>query len=82
MKLAFKLLLLLHVPLSFIHIVLVVNDVANGLQPWKILDDSNNHIDLVLMEVVMPILFGIGLLCKLMRHKSIKNIQDISKYRF
>ncbi|KAL5579883.1 hypothetical protein UlMin_012325 [Ulmus minor] len=56
-----------------------VNDVANGLQAWKILEDSNNHIDLVLMEVVMPILSGIGLLCKLMRHKSLKNIPAIMK---
>ena len=65
MKLAFKLLLLLPVQLSFINFILPVNVVANSLQAWKILEDPNNHIDLVLKEVVMPILFGIGLLCKL-----------------
>ncbi|KAL5542584.1 hypothetical protein UlMin_010294, partial [Ulmus minor] len=54
-----------------------VNVVANGLQAWKILEDSNNHINLVLKEGVMPILSGIGLLCKLMRHKSLKNIPVI-----
>ncbi|KAL5581152.1 hypothetical protein UlMin_013594 [Ulmus minor] len=54
-----------------------VNAVANGLQAWNILEDPNNHIDLVLTEVVMPILSGIGLLCKLMRQKSLKNIPVI-----
>ncbi|KAL5574306.1 hypothetical protein UlMin_023903 [Ulmus minor] len=54
-----------------------VNAVANGLQAWKILEDSNNHINLVLKEGVMPILSRIGLLCKLMRHKSLKNIPVI-----
>ncbi|GER28665.1 pseudo-response regulator 7-like protein [Striga asiatica] len=39
----------------------VVN-AANGLQAWKILEDLNNHIDIVLTEVVMPLLSGIGLL--------------------
>ena len=82
MKLAFKLLLLLPVHLSFINLVLAVNGVANGLQAWKILEDPNNHINLVLKEGVMPIFSGIGLLCKLMRHKSLKNIPVISKYHF
>ncbi|KAL5548078.1 hypothetical protein UlMin_003309 [Ulmus minor] len=54
-----------------------VNAVANGLQAWKILEDLNNHINLVLKEGVMPIFSGIGLLCKLMRHKSLKNIPVI-----
>ncbi|KAL5569539.1 hypothetical protein UlMin_026114 [Ulmus minor] len=53
-------------------------NLANGLQAWKILEDPNNHIDLVLKEVVMPILSGIGLLCKIMRHKSLKNIPIIT----
>lgn len=54
-----------------------VTAVANGLQAWKILEDLNNHIDLVLTEVVMPILSGIGLLYKIMSHKTLKNIPVI-----
>ncbi|XP_010253458.1 PREDICTED: two-component response regulator-like PRR37 [Nelumbo nucifera] len=50
---------------------------ANGLQAWKILEDLTNHIDLVLTEVVMPCLSGIGLLCKIMSHKTCKNIPVI-----
>ncbi|KAG6678382.1 hypothetical protein I3842_14G077600 [Carya illinoinensis] len=51
--------------------------VANGIQAWKILEDPTNHIDLILTEVVMPVLSGIGLLCKIMSHKSLKNIPVI-----
>ncbi|XP_057483495.1 two-component response regulator-like APRR3 isoform X2 [Actinidia eriantha] len=51
--------------------------VSNGLQAWKILEDFSNHIDLVLTEVVMPFLSGIGLLCKIMSHKTFKNIPVI-----
>ncbi|PSR90005.1 Two-component response regulator-like [Actinidia chinensis var. chinensis] len=51
--------------------------VSNGLQAWKILEDFNNHTDLVLTEVVMPFLSGIGLLCKIMSHKTFKNIPVI-----
>lgn len=51
--------------------------VANGLQAWKILEDMTNHIDLILTEVAMPILSGIGLLCKIMNHKTFKNIPVI-----
>ncbi|KAL6534224.1 receiver domain [Orobanche hederae] len=54
----------------------VVN-AANGLQAWKILEDLNNHIDIVVTEVVMPCLSGIGLLCNIMRHKTRKNIPVI-----
>ncbi|KAJ4836592.1 hypothetical protein Tsubulata_043494 [Turnera subulata] len=54
-----------------------VTAVANGLQAWKILEDLNNHIDIVLTEVVMPILSGIGLLYKIMNHKTFKNIPVI-----
>ncbi|XXG81073.1 hypothetical protein AAC387_Pa09g1793 [Persea americana] len=50
---------------------------ANGLQAWKILEDLTNHIDLVLTEVVMPCLSGIGLLRKIMNHKTCKNIPVI-----
>ncbi|KZV51770.1 hypothetical protein F511_11458 [Dorcoceras hygrometricum] len=51
-----------------------VIDAANGLQAWKILQDLTNHVDLVLTEVVMPNLSGIALLCKIMSHKTRKNI--------
>ncbi|KAL7184675.1 hypothetical protein ACSBR2_026759 [Camellia fascicularis] len=54
-----------------------VTSVANGLEAWKILEDLTNHIDLVLTEVVMPFLSGIGLLCKIMNHKTCKNIPVI-----
>lgn len=57
-----------------------VIEAANGLQAWKILEDLNNHVDIVLTEVVMPILSGVGLLCKIMSHKTRKNIPVISKY--
>ncbi|XP_022962991.1 two-component response regulator-like APRR7 isoform X2 [Cucurbita moschata] len=50
---------------------------ANGLHAWKVLEDLTNHIDLVLTEVVMPCLSGIGLLCKIMSHKTRKNIPVI-----
>ncbi|KAJ8477931.1 hypothetical protein OPV22_021658 [Ensete ventricosum] len=54
-----------------------VTAVANGLQAWKILEDLTSHIDLVLTEVVMPGLTGIGLLSKIMNHKTCKNIPVI-----
>ncbi|KAK6933289.1 Signal transduction response regulator, receiver domain, partial [Dillenia turbinata] len=54
-----------------------VTAVENGLQAWKILEDLTNHIDLVLTEVVMPSLSGIALLCKIMSHKTCKNIPVI-----
>lgn len=60
--------------------VFTVMAVSNGLQAWKILEDPGNHIDLVLTEVAMPILSGIGLLCKIMSHKTLKNIPVISKF--
>ncbi|XP_058109973.1 two-component response regulator-like PRR37 isoform X2 [Magnolia sinica] len=54
-----------------------VTTAANGLQAWKILGDLTNHIDLILTEVVMPCLSGIGLLSKIMSHKTCKNIPVI-----
>ncbi|XP_051132291.1 two-component response regulator-like APRR7 isoform X2 [Andrographis paniculata] len=50
---------------------------ANGVQAWKILEDLNNHIDIVLTEVAMPGLSGIGLLLKIMSHNIRKNIPVI-----
>lgn len=63
-----------------LDLVLTVTPVANGLQAWKILEDLSNQIDIVLTEVVMPVLSGIGLLCKIMMHKTRKNIPVISKH--
>ncbi|XP_050231296.1 two-component response regulator-like PRR73 [Mercurialis annua] len=54
-----------------------VTAAANALRAWKILEDMNNHIDVILTEVVMPNVSGIGLLCKIMSHKSLKNIPVI-----
>ncbi|KAL2896427.1 Two-component response regulator-like PRR73 [Bienertia sinuspersici] len=47
--------------------------VSNGIEAWKFLEDLNNHIDLVLTEVVTSGLSGIGLLSKIMSHKSCQN---------
>ncbi|KAL8242198.1 hypothetical protein R6Q59_012500 [Mikania micrantha] len=54
-----------------------VTAVANGLEAWKLLIDQNKQIDLVLTEVVMPQLSGIGLLSKIMNHVTRKNIPVI-----
>ncbi|KFK24732.1 bolting time control 1 [Arabis alpina] len=54
-----------------------VVEVANGVQAWKVLEDLNNHIDIVLTEVIMPCLSGVGLLCKILNHKSRRNIPVI-----
>lgn len=65
-----------------ILIAMSVIETSNGLQAWKILEDLTNQIDLVLTEVIMPQLSGIGLLCKIMSHRSRKNIPVISKLLF
>ncbi|XP_019412765.1 PREDICTED: two-component response regulator-like PRR37 isoform X5 [Lupinus angustifolius] len=57
--------------------VFIVTAVSNGLQAWRALGDPGNHIDLVLTEVAMPILSGIGLLLKIMNHRTLKNIPVI-----
>ncbi|PKA66924.1 Two-component response regulator-like PRR73 [Apostasia shenzhenica] len=54
-----------------------VTAVATGLEAWKVLEELTNNIDLVLTEVVMPCLSGIGLLCKIMSHKTRKNVPVI-----
>lgn len=59
---------------------MTVTAVANGLEAWKVLIDSNKQIDLVLTEVVMPYLSGIGLLSKIMNHVTHKNTPVISEY--
>ncbi|KAL5055999.1 hypothetical protein RYX36_036681 [Vicia faba] len=54
-----------------------VTAVSNGLQAWKVLEDPGNRTDLVLTEVAMPFVSGIGLLCKIMSHIALKNIPVI-----
>ncbi|GLT73072.1 hypothetical protein SLA2020_449540 [Shorea laevis] len=54
-----------------------VTAVGTGIQAWKILEDPTNHMDLILTEVVMPLLTGIGLLSKIMSHKTLKNVPVI-----
>ncbi|KAK9699508.1 hypothetical protein RND81_08G178100 [Saponaria officinalis] len=54
-----------------------VTAVSNGIEAWKILEDLDNQIDLVLTEVVMSGISGIGLLSKIMTHKSCRNIPVI-----
>lgn len=65
-----------------IILVMAVIEASNALQAWKTLEDLTNHIDLVLTEVVMPCLSGIGLLCKIMSHKTRKNVPVISKLSY
>jgi len=49
----------------------------NGLQAWQYLEDAQNRIDLVLTEVAMPYLSGIGLLIKITTHSICKGIPVI-----
>lgn len=51
----------------------------NGLHAWQHLEDLQSNIDLVLTEVFMPCLSGIGLLSKITNHKICKDIPVISK---
>ncbi|KAJ0978186.1 hypothetical protein J5N97_013660 [Dioscorea zingiberensis] len=54
-----------------------VTAAADALQAWRILEDFTNRVDLVLTEVTMPGLSGVGLLCKIMSHRTCKNIPVI-----
>lgn len=49
----------------------------NGLHAWQYLEDPQNRIDLVLTEVAMPCLSGIGLLSKITSHNICKGIPVI-----
>lgn len=57
----------------------VVIPAKNGQQAWTYLEDTQNSIDLVLTEVVMPGVSGISLLSRIMSHNIFKNIPVISK---
>lgn len=54
-----------------------VTAVANGLQAWDLLEDTRNHFNLVLTEMMTPSLSGIGLLSKIMSHRTYKHIPVI-----
>ncbi|KAK9122881.1 hypothetical protein Sjap_012483 [Stephania japonica] len=51
--------------------------VADGLKAWDVLKERHFSFDLVLTEVVMPSLSGIGLLSKIMSNEMCKNIPVI-----
>ncbi|BFI28125.1 pseudo-response regulator 7 [Marchantia polymorpha subsp. ruderalis] len=54
-----------------------VTSAANGMQAWEMLEDPNNFFDLVLTDVVMPCLSGVGLLTKIMSREAGKRIPVI-----
>lgn len=56
-----------------------VTAVANGLKAWELLEDAKSHFDLVLTDVVMPCLSGVGLLSKMMKREACKRIPIVSK---
>ncbi|KAJ1276638.1 hypothetical protein BS78_05G229700 [Paspalum vaginatum] len=51
--------------------------VESGLQAWTYLQDTQNCVDLVLVEVFMPGVSGISLLSRIMNHNICKNIPVI-----
>ncbi|WOL04068.1 two-component response regulator-like PRR95 isoform X1 [Canna indica] len=51
--------------------------VADGLKAWEVLKEKRYNFDLVLTEVEMPSLSGIGLLSKIMAAEECKNIPVI-----
>ncbi|EHA8590019.1 hypothetical protein COCNU_scaffold014359G000010 [Cocos nucifera] len=51
--------------------------VADGLKAWEVLKEKHYGFDLVLAEVAMPSLSGIGLLSKIMSTEECKNIPVI-----
>lgn len=57
-----------------------VTAVANGSIAWEMLEDGKSHFDLVLTDVVMPYLSGVGLLSKMMKREAGKRVPVVSKY--
>ncbi|CAM6023767.1 unnamed protein product [Sphagnum balticum] len=47
---------------------------ANAVMAWELLESPSNQFDLVLLDVVMPSLSGVGFLLKIMKHDSFKQI--------
>lgn len=54
-----------------------VTAVVNDLEAWELLEDPSNHFNLILAEVMVPCLSGIGLLKKIMGHQIYRNIPVI-----
>jgi CheY-like chemotaxis protein len=52
---------------------------ANAVMAWELLESPSNQFDLVLLDVVMPSLSGVGFLLKIMKHDSFKQIPVVSK---
>lgn len=59
----------------------IVAAVADGLKAWALLKKKPYNFDLVLTEVVMPSISGIGLLSKIMNNNICKSIPVISKLK-
>lgn len=53
---------------------------ANGLIAWELLESVNCNFDLVLTDVVMPFMSGIGLLSKMIVLEASKRIPVVSKF--
>lgn len=54
--------------------------VADGLKAWEIMQERRFTFDLLLTEVVMPSLSGIGLLTRVVSTEECKHIPVISKF--
>ena len=53
---------------------------ASGLLAWGLLVAQTCQFDIVLTEVVMPGLSGIGLLSRIMARETLKHIPVVSKF--
>eukprot|EP00249_Psilotum_nudum_P018298 c26733_g3_i2 orf=325-2886(-) len=54
-----------------------VTSAASGLKAWNLMENPNNHFDLVLTEVMVPCLSGIELLYKIKANKAFNHIPVI-----
>lgn len=59
----------------FVLVIVVVN----GLIVWELLEDVKSCFDLVLMDVVMLFLLGVGFLLKMMKWEVCKRVFVVSK---
>ncbi|XP_024398057.1 two-component response regulator-like APRR7 isoform X2 [Physcomitrium patens] len=51
-----------------------VTSVANGSLAWGLLEEANSNFDLVLTDVVMPCLSGVGILSKMLKREACKRV--------
>jgi CheY-like chemotaxis protein len=56
--------------------------VADGLKAWEIMQERRFSFDIVLTEVVMPSLSGIGLLTRVVSTEECRSIPVISKFTY